>query len=178
MTLAEATFGPSGYGSRVRTPVAVKVARLSRRSLCAALALAVSVTCMVLAVAALTMPTSGLVNASPGGPGVPAVAASVIHVAGQFDADMVGETFSPLASVMSSSMGSMCGSECVTEVLQVCAVVAILTVTTLLALLLASRRHTFMGMLSATGPYSRHRRLPRQAPRTARSPISLCCLRV
>ncbi len=89
---------------------------------------------------------------------------------------VVREAASPIASVMSLPMSSMCDSACVTDVTEMCTVAGGLTVTTLLALLLASRRDTFMGLLARTRPCALPRR--RQTPWTVLSPISLCVLRV
>jgi hypothetical protein len=59
-----------------------------------------------------------------------------------------------------------------------CTNAAGLTPSTLLALLLASRRDTFMGLLARTRPRALPRRRRRQTPWTVLSPNSLCVLRV
>ncbi len=164
------------------TPVAVKVARLSRRGLCAAIALALSLTCIVLAVAASTTPMAGMADASAAAAAIAAPAVAVgARTSGLTDGaggDVIRETASPVASGMSQRMSSMCDSACVTDLNEMCTVVAGLTVTTLLALLLASRRDTFMGLFARTRPCARPRRRRRQTPWTVLSPVSSCVLRV
>ena len=92
--------------------------------------------------------------------------------------DVVREAAAPVASMMSPPMSSMCDMACVTDVSEMCTVAGGLTVTTLLALLVASRRDTFMGLLARTRPCALPRRRRRQTPWTVLSPISLCVLRV
>ncbi len=75
-------------------------------------------------------------------------------------------------------MSSLCDRVCLTGVGEVCLVASGLGVTTLLALLLASRRDTFVGLLGRTRPRALPRRRRRRAPWTVPSPVSLCVLRV
>ena len=133
------------------------------------------------AVAASTTPIAGMVDmadasatVAPGG----AVQAHTGGLTGGAVGDAVREADSPVASVMSPPMSSMCDSACVTDVSQVCTIAGGLTVTTLLALLLASRRDTFLGLLARTRPRALLRRRRRHTPWTVLSPISLCVLRV
>lgn len=77
------------------------------------------------------------------------------------------------------TMASMCESLCVIDIGGECTVAAGLAVTALLALLLASRRDTFLGLLARAGPlfYVRRRRRD-PTPWTVLSLSSLCVLRV
>ena len=76
-------------------------------------------------------------------------------------------------------MASMCDSACVTEVTAMCTLAAGLTVTTLMALLLASRRDTFLGLLPRVETSAGVRRQRRERPAwMALSLSSLCVLRV
>lgn len=176
---------PPGYRFRVSTPVAVKVARLSRRGLCAAVALALSLTCIVLGVAASTTPMTGMVDmagtsATGAATAAPAVAVGA-YTSGLTNGavgDVLGEAVSPVGSVTSPPISSMCDSACVTDVSQMCTIAGGLTVTTLLALLLASRRDTFLGLLARTRPRALRRRRRRQTPWTVLTPVCLCVLRV
>ena len=177
--------GPSGYGSCVFTPIAAEVARLSRRGLCAAVALALSLTCIALALAASVtlmtdMPAMADTSATTAAASAPAVAVGG-YTSSLTDGAVAGAVraaASPVTSAMLSPMSSMCDSVCVTGVSQVCTVAAGLTVTGLLALLLASRRHTFIGLLARVRARAVPRRGPRQTRWSAPSPISLCVLRV
>jgi len=163
----------------------VQVARFSRRGLCAAVLLALSLTCMVFAVAASTTPMTGMVDMADASTTAAATAAPAAAL-GAFASgltgggvgDVVREAASPVASVMSLPMSLMCDSACVTDVSEMCTVAGGLTVTTLVALLWASRRDTFMGLLARTRPCALPRRRRRQTPWTVLSPISLCVLRV
>jgi len=169
----------------VSTPIAVRVARLSRRGLCAAVALSLSLACPVFAVAASTTPMAGMVDMAVASTTAATTAAPAAAVGflthgladGGVD-DVVREAVSPGASVMSLSMGSMCDSACVTDVLEMCAVAGALTLITMLAMLIASRRDTFMGMLARARPRALPHRWRRQSPWTVLSPVSLCVLRV
>ena len=177
--------GPSGYRSRVSMPIAVRVARLSRRGLCAAVALALSLTCIVFAVAASTTPMTDMVDMADASTTAAATAAHAAAV-GAFTSgltgggigDVVREAASPETSLMSLPMSLMCDTACVTDVSAMCTVAGGLTVTTLLALLLVSRRDTFMRLLARTRLCALPRRQRRQTPWTVLSPISLCVLRV
>ncbi|MBC7631800.1 hypothetical protein [Aeromicrobium sp.] len=136
-------------------PFAVQVARLSRRSLCAAVALALSLMCIVFAVAASTTPMTGMVDmADPSTTAAPAAAdgAFTSGATGGVVGDVVREVASPVASVLSLPMSSMCDDTCVTDVSQMCPIAGGLAVTTVLALFLASRRDTFTGLLARIRP--------------------------
>jgi len=169
----------------VSTPIAVQVARLSRRGLCAAVALALSLACIVFAVAASTTPMTGMVDMADASTTAATTAAPAAAVGsftngltdGGVD-DVVREAVSPGASVMPLPMGSMCDSACVTDVIEMCTVAGALTLITMLALLVASRRDTFIGLLARARPRALPRRRRRQSPWTVLSPISLCVLRV
>jgi len=170
----------------VSTPVVARLARWSRRALCAAIALALSMSCIVLAVAASTTPMTGMADmadmadmAETSVTAAPTVAVGA-YTSGLTDGaiDVVSEAASPVASVMAPPMSSLCDSACVMGASQMRAVAAGLAVTSLLALLLASRRDTFMGVLERTRPRARPRRRRPQTPWTVLSPISLCVLRV
>ena len=146
-------------------PVAAGVSRWSQRALCAAIALALSLMCVVLAVTASTAPMSGLTDMNDV-PGMSVMAG-------------IGEATSAVAAEAGPAMASMCESACVTEVTDMCSLAAGLIVITLLALLLATRRDTFLGLLARVRtPTStlRHRGLP--PPWTVLSLSSLCVLRV
>ena len=76
-------------------------------------------------------------------------------------------------------MASMCGNPCVTDISGECAVAVGLAVAALLALFLASRRDTFLGLLARIGPlFFVHRRRRPPTPWTVLSLSSLCVLRV
>lgn len=160
------------------TPVTVKVARLSRRGVCTAVALALGLTCIVLVIAASTGPVAGIVDAST--TPSPAVAAGAYTTGPTNGAvgEVAREAASPVGSVKSPPVNSMCDNACVSAVSETCTVAGGLTVTTLLALFLASRRDTFMGLLARTRPRALPRQWRRQTPWTVLSPISLCVLRV
>ena len=162
------------------TPVVARLAGWSRRALCAAIALALSMSCIVLAVAASTTPMTGMADmAETSVTAAPTVAVGA-YTSGLTDGaiDVISEAASPVASVMAPPMSSLCDSACVMGASQMYAVAAGLAVTSLLALLLASRRDTFMGVLERTRPRARPRRRRPQTPWTVLSPISLCVLRV
>ena len=76
-------------------------------------------------------------------------------------------------------MTSMCVSTCVTDIGGECTLAAGLAVTALLALFLASRRDTFLGLFARVGPLFFVRRRRREpTPWTVLSLSSLCVLRV
>ena len=154
--------------------VATRVVSASARPLCAGVVLAISLMCAVLGVAASTTPMTGMtgmVNAS--------------GVSGMDD--MVDATVAPVAGAMTVAMGadgglmlaSMCESPCVTDIGGECTVATGLAVTALLALFLASRRDTFLGLLDRIGPlFFVRRRWLDPTPWTVLSLSSLCVLRV
>lgn len=176
--------GPCGYCYRVSTPNAVQVARLSRVGLCVAVALALSLTCIGFAVAATT-PMPGMVDMAIASKTAATTAAPVAAV-GSFTSgltdddvdDMVREEVSPGTSVMSLPMSSVCDSVCVTDVSEMCMVAGGLTVMTLLALLVAARRDTLVGLLARARPPALPHRRRLHTPWSVLSPISLCVLRV
>lgn len=157
------------------TSVALAVA-LPRRSLCAAVTLALSLTCIGVAISALATPMAGMAAmagtaTTVAGTSAPAVAggASIGGHTGDAVGVAVREAVSPVASVMSA---------CVTDVSAVCTIDDGLTAIALLALLLAPRRDTFLGLLARTRPRAHLRRRRRHTPWKALSPVSLCVLRV
>lgn len=171
--MRQVEHGSTGYDPPVSTPVAIKVARFSRRALCAAITLTLSLTCIALMVAA---PTTHMTGASTAAPAI-----AVAHIGGLTEAAggvVVREPALLFASVASPDMGSMCDSACITELSKACMVAVALTVLSLLALLLASRRDTFVQVLARHRPSAQARRRRRQTPWTVPSPISLCVLRV
>jgi len=142
-----------------------------RRALFAAVALALSLLCAALAVAASTAPMSGMTNTS----GI-----SVMSGVGEATAAVAT---APAAVAMTadagSAMAAMCDSACVSEVTDTCTVAAGLIVITLMALLLATRRDTFMGLLARIRTSERTLRPRRErTPWTALSLSSLCVLRI
>lgn len=169
---------PSGYRLCVFPPVAHAVARLSRHSLCAAVAVALSMACLGLAFAALTAPMTGMAGMADTSPEVaPEVAAQVLPDV-PTGGVAVGDSASG-AAVMSQSMSAMCDSgACVTDVIAVCTIAGGLIVGSLLALLRASRRDTFVGLLTRRRSRSPVGRRRRHASWTVPSHISLRVLRV
>lgn len=161
--------------------VATRVVSAWARPLCAGVVLAISLMYTVLGVAASTTPMTGMtgmtgmVNASAvsgmNGTSDATVAAAVAPVAGAMKVEMGADGGLMLAS--------MCESPCVTDIGGECTVAAGLTVTALLALFLASRRDTFLGLLDRSGPLSFvRRRWLEPTPWTVLSLSSLCVLRV
>ena len=143
-----------------------------RVALCAAVALALSLMCAVLALAASTAPMTGMTDIA-GVSDISVVAgtgkAAVATAAGPAAGDIVADA-APV-------MASMCDNACVTEM--PCTLAAGLAVSTLLALLVAFRRDTFMGMLARSRPSALARRPRRErTPWTVLSPFALCVLRV
>ncbi|MEO5709151.1 MAG: hypothetical protein ABIQ59_04965 [Nocardioidaceae bacterium] len=107
-------------------------------------------------------------------------AVSVMAGMGEVTAAMaLGPAVNDVAADTGPVINSMCDTACVTRVSSMCNVAGGLTVTTLLALLLASRRNTFMGMIARNGSPALSRRPRRDRTRRAvLSPFSLCVLRV
>lgn len=136
-----------------------------------AAALALSLTSSGLALAASTTPMTGMVDmahpsTAAASTAAPAVAVGALTSGGT--GGVVGEVVrevSPVASVM-PPMSSKCDGACVTDVSEMCTVESGLTVTTLLALFLGSRRDTFMGLLARTRPPGLLRRPRRHTPWT------------
>ena len=155
--------------------VATRAISASVRPLCAGVALAISLMCAVLGVAAATTPMTGMtemVSASGvSGMNDAAVAAAVAPVAAVMPLQMDG--------VGGLTLASMCESPCVADTGGECTIAAGLAVTALLALFLASRRDTFLGLLARIGPLFYVRRRRREpTPWTVLSLSSLCVLRV
>ncbi len=149
-----------------------RVVSASARPLCVGLALAISLMCALLGVAASTPSMTGMVNASSGSVMSEATAATAaVPVTPAITMEMGGEGGLTLAA--------MCETPCVTDISGECTVAAGLAVTALLALFLASRRDTFLGLLARIGPlfYVRRRR-QELTPWTVLSLSSLCVLRV
>ncbi len=150
-------------------PVDAKSARLFRRAVGGAVALALGLTCVVLSLAASPSPASGMSGIA----GIEGMAG----MAGMVGAAATVEPEGPVDTATAPAMSGTCGTVCVTDVSQLCTIAG-LTLTTLLALLLATRRDTFLGLLArrrSRGPRCRRRH---QTPWTVLSPISLGLLRV
>ncbi len=154
--------------------VAARVVSASARPLCAAVALAISLMCAVLGFAASTTSASGMTEM---------VGASSVSAM----SDMGETAAAPVAAVIQADVGggsgplmaSMCENSCVTDISGDCIVAAGLAVIALLALFLASRRDTYLGLLARIGPlfYVRRRRWE-LTPWTVPSLSRLCVLRV
>ena len=141
---------------------AAGVARGSRRALCGAILLGLSLMCAALAVTASSDPMSGMSEMS----GATAVVTAPVAAA--------RDSMAPMAP-----MSSACDSVCVSEVTDLCSLAAGLSVMTLMALLLATRRDTFLGLLARVRtPPSGPRRRSEPPPWTVLSLSSLCVLRV
>ena len=148
-------------------------ARLSRLGFCAAVALALGLTCVVLAFVA-SMPT---MSDMPSMATIP-TAESRDASGGVTDGDTaLHETTTSAASAMSMPMNSMCGDTCFTAVSDMCTESGGLFTISLLALFLASRRDTFIALIARIRPRA-HRWRQRRTPWTVTSPIVLCVLRV
>lgn len=161
--------------------VATRVVSASARPLCAGVALAISLMCAFLGGAASATPMTGMTGttemvSASGVSGMnnmveATVAAAVVPVAAAMKVEMGGDG--------GPTMASMCESPCVTDIGGECAVAAGLAVTALLALFLASRRDTFLGLVARIGPLFFVRRRRRElTPWTVLSLSSLCVLRV
>ena len=99
----------------------------------------------------------------------------------------VAAAVGPVAATMAAEVGgdvgltlaSMCESPCVIDISGECTVAAGLAVTALLALFLASRRDTVLGLLARIAPLFYVRRRRREpTPWTVLSLSSLCVMRV
>ena len=161
--------------------VAIRVVSASARPLCAGVVLAISLMCAVLGVAASTTPTTGMTGMT----GV--VDASVVSGMNDMGDPAVAAVAAPVAAAMTSEMGgaggltlaSMCESPCATDIGGACTVAAGLAVTALLALFLASRRDTFLGLLARLSLlFFVRRRRQEPTPWTVMSLSTLCVLRV
>lgn len=162
----------------VLTSVATRVVSASPRALCAGIVLAIGLMSAVLGVAASTTPMAGMTGM---------VNASAVSGMNDRSGATVAGAVAPAAAATTAEIGvdgglawaSMCESPCATDIGGECTVAAGLAVTALLALLLASRRDTFLGLLARLSPLFVVRR-PRQEPTpwTVLSLTSLCVLRV
>ncbi|MDQ3104725.1 MAG: hypothetical protein M3Q87_05820 [Actinomycetota bacterium] len=145
-----------------------------RVALCVAVALALSLMCAVLAFAASTVPMTGMTGIA-GGSDISVVAGTGKAAVATAAGPVVGDIVADAGPVMAST----CDDACVTAVSDMCSFAAGLAVSTLLALLLAFRRDTFMGTLARNRPSALARRPRRKrTPWTVLSPFSLCVLRV
>jgi len=165
-------------------PLAPDVARWMRPVVCVAVALASSLACILLSLAASTGPMTGMSEMADAST---AAAAGTVRSAAAGGAtlrdltdDAIGDVnrglASSVASVPAPPMSSMCHHGCVTDVSRFNTTAAGVAVTGLLALLMAGRRDTFVVLRARP----RIRAVPRRrrTPRTLLSPISLCVLRV
>lgn len=167
--------------------VATRVVSASTRPLCAGVALAISLMCVLLGFAASTTPATGMTGMT----GMTEMV-SQSGMSGMSGMNDMGETataaaLTPVAAAMTMEMGgdggptmvSMCEIPCVTDIGGACAIAAGSAVAALLVLFLASRRNTFLGVLARVSPVffvRRRRRDP--TPWTVLSLSRLCVLRV
>ena len=153
--------------------VAARVVSVFARPLCAAVVLAMSLMCAILGVAAPTTPMTGMtgmVNAS---------SVSGMNDMGEATVTPVAAKTVEMGGDGGPTMTSMCESPCVADISGECTVAARLAVTAVLALFLASRRDTFLGLLARIGPlFFVRRRRQDLTPWTVLSLSSLCVLRV
>ncbi|WP_148076982.1 hypothetical protein [Nocardioides aurantiacus] len=172
------------------TPAATS-ARLARIVMCAALALALGLTCAVLAVALSSGMSgmSGMNSASgmAGMSGVPVARSSTGPATGFSTGSSAaaspvaaGTGGAPSAAEATPQMTSMCDDMCagITATV-VCTAAAGFFLTGLAALLMASPRNTLIGLLARTPrPGPRRRRGRPRTPWLTPSPVSLCVFRV
>lgn len=138
--------------------------------MCAVVALALSLMCAVLALTASTAPMTGMTGMTD---------IAVADAGGAAAAVVADSSVGVVAAEAGPRVASMCDDPCVTGVSEMCSLAAGLTVTTLLGLLSAFRRDTFMGTLARSRPSALERRPRRErTPWTALSPFSLCVLRI
>ena len=158
--------------------VATRVVSALTRPLCAGIALAISLMCVLLGFGASTTSATGMAgvtemvsSARMNDMGEAAAAAAVAPIAAAMTMEMGGDG--------GPTMASMCETQCVTDIGGACTIAAGLLVAALLVLFLASRRDTFLGLLARVGPVffvRRRRRDP--TPWTVLSLTRLCVLRV
>ena len=167
--------------------IATRVVSASTRPLCAGVALAISLMCALLGVAASTTPMAGMTSMTSTSDGSGMSDMSDMGDMGDMGEATVAAAVAPVAAAMTVVMGgaggptmtSMCESTCVTDIGGECTLAAGLAVTALLALFLASRRDTFLGLFARVGPLFFVRRRRREpTPWTVLSLSSLCVLRV
>lgn len=155
-----------GYIWRVPASASADSARLWPRAVCGMCALILGLMCAVLAIDA----TSGGEVAMTGA------------VGSSMDTTSVGPIFgaaAPVASAIPSMTAAMCDGVCIAEVSSGCAVGVGLIVTTVLVLLLATRRDTYLALQARSSTLTRgHQRRRHRTPWTVLTPISLCVLRV
>lgn len=157
----------------VSTTVTSWVSGLAGRALCVVVVLGLSFTCVVLAVAASTGATDTTGAADMAGMSMSAGMGEATR------AMPLGVAVEDVVAHSGPLMSSMCDTPCVTQASSMCHLAAGLTVTTLLALLLASGRDTFMGMLARKrSPALRRRPRCERTSWTVQSCFSLCVLRV
>lgn len=156
----------SGTIRLVSMPPAAGATRWSQRALCAVVGLTLGLLCAVLA-ATMSTGTSDMdsMSSTAGAPALSGEAAGAAARAPATQGTAVGAV---------SVISSMCDTSCVNEVTTTCAVAAATIIATLMVLLLASRRDTFLGLLARTRPTDFARR-PRRA-RVAVPALSLCTL--
>jgi len=148
------------------------VVRPVRRALCAVVAVALGLICVVVAVTALMAPM-GQMNMSA------TDMALMNSTTGTTVAEVATTAAMPVASMSRQMMATLCGGTCTDEVGMLCGGVVALTSLTLLALLLGSRRDTYLGLLP------RPHRLAFVRPGSTEpspwiplSPVALCVLRI
>lgn len=156
------------------------VARSSRRAVGALVAVLVALACTVLWLMALAAPSATMPDMT--GMAGTSVEAGVSMMAGMRSTTAVAATdaVADLAAGAGPAMASMCDTACVGGVVDVCTLAAGLAVTTVLALLLSSRRNTFLRLLARPGAATLVHRRPRwlHSPWTVLSLFSLGVLRV
>ena len=147
--------------------------RWSRRCLRAILALALGAVCVLLSLAASTAPMEQMAGMGQAVTSPTETATSTLPSRGLLD-----QPVTAASAVAPPAVSGVCDSTCTAELGATCATAVGLAVTTVLVLLLASRRDTSLGELERTrfrvAPCWRRRRTPWTAP----SPVSLCVLRV
>ncbi len=133
---------------------------LWRSALGAAIALAVGLACTILSAAAAVAPMAGM---SENAASFTTVAVTVVEE----------------AASASPAMAPMCGNACVSGTTSVVCTGAGLVVTSVLVLLIAARRNTYLGLLARVRrPGPGRRRLRERTPWVVLSPVSLCVFRV
>ncbi|RYC07286.1 hypothetical protein [Nocardioides zhouii] len=121
----------------------------------------------------------GLAGTVSAGASIPAPAVAFGPSVGGQTGDAVGAVVSEAVAPVMSAMSSMCDNVCVADVSVVCMMAGGLSLLTLLALVLATRRNTFLALVARARPRDVLRRWRCHQPAwTVLSPISLCVLRV
>jgi hypothetical protein len=157
--------------------VVTRVVSASARPLCAGVVLSISLMCAALGVAASTPPMTGMTEMGRASAGSDMNGMSEVTVAA---------AVAPVAAAMTAEVGvdggltlaSMCESPCAADIGGACTVAAGLAVTALLALFLASRRDTFLGLLARLSRlFFVLRPCQEPTPWTVLSLTTLCVLR-